>query len=43
VSEAFGRMRAHARRTGDQLTSVAEAVVAARLQPDNLQPAPDAR
>jgi len=43
VSEAFSRMRAHARRTGEQLTSVAEAVVAARLHPGHLQPPPDAR
>ena len=43
VSEAFNRMRAHARRTGEQLTSVAEAVAAGRLHPGNLQPTPDAR
>jgi transcriptional regulator with GAF, ATPase, and Fis domain len=43
VSDAFSRMRTHARRTGEQLTSVAESVVAGRLDHGNLQPAVDAR
>jgi transcriptional regulator with GAF, ATPase, and Fis domain len=37
VSEAFSRMRTHARRTGGQLTSVADAVVAGTLDQDVLQ------
>jgi AmiR/NasT family two-component response regulator len=43
VREAFSRMRTHARRTGEQLTSVAESVVAGTLDHGNLQPAVDAR
>jgi transcriptional regulator with GAF, ATPase, and Fis domain len=38
VSDAFSRMRTHARRTGGQLTDVAEAVVAGTLQYEDLQP-----
>jgi transcriptional regulator with GAF, ATPase, and Fis domain len=38
VSEAFSRLRTHARRSGQQLTAVAEAVVAGTLTPDDLQP-----
>jgi GAF domain-containing protein len=38
VSEAFSRMRTHARRRGEQLTAVAEAVVAGTLSHDNLRP-----
>ena len=38
VSEAFSRMRTHARRTGEQLTVVAEAVLAGRLEYQDLQP-----
>jgi GAF domain-containing protein len=38
VSEAFSRMRTHARRTGGQLTDVAEAVVAGTLEYEDLQP-----
>jgi len=41
VNEAFSRMRTHARRTGEQLTAVAEAVVAGRLGDDDLRPAVD--
>ncbi len=37
VSDAFSRMRAHARRTGLHLTSVAEAVVAGALGQEDLQ------
>ncbi|WP_409330999.1 GAF and ANTAR domain-containing protein [Trujillonella humicola] len=40
VSEAFSRMRTHARRTGEQLTVVAEAVVAGTLEYRDLQPVP---
>lgn len=36
VSEAFSRMRSHARRTGEQLTTVAEAVVAGTLEHTDL-------
>jgi GAF domain-containing protein len=42
VGEAFSRMRTHARRTGSQLTVVAEGVVAGVLDHDDLQPAGDA-
>jgi transcriptional regulator with GAF, ATPase, and Fis domain len=42
VAEAFTRMRSHARRTGDQLTTVAEAIVAGALDPGDLHPAVDA-
>jgi AmiR/NasT family two-component response regulator len=38
VGEAFSRMRTHARRTGQQLTTVAEAVVTGSLDPGDLQP-----
>jgi transcriptional regulator with GAF, ATPase, and Fis domain len=38
VSDAFSRMRTHARRTGGQLTDVAEAVVAGTLEYEDLQP-----
>jgi len=38
VSEAFNRMRSHARRTGVHLTAIAEAVVAGRLEDADLQP-----
>jgi transcriptional regulator with GAF, ATPase, and Fis domain len=38
VGDAFGRMRTHARQTGEPLTSVAEAVIAGRLVHDDLQP-----
>ncbi len=41
VGEAFRRMRTHARRTGQQLTTVAEGVVTGRLQDDDLRPAVD--
>ena len=41
VGEAFGRMRTHARRTGGQLTVVAEAVVSGSLPPGDLQPSID--
>ena len=41
VSEAFTRMRTHARRTGQQLTAVAEAVVTGRLDDDDLRPVID--
>jgi AmiR/NasT family two-component response regulator len=41
VSEAFSRMRTHARRAGEQLTSVAEAVVAGTLDHGGLQPVVD--
>jgi hypothetical protein len=40
VGEAFTRMRTHARRTGDQLTTVAEAVVTGALD-DDLRPVID--
>jgi transcriptional regulator with GAF, ATPase, and Fis domain len=43
VGEAFSRIRTHARRTGDQLTSVAEAVVAGALDHGDLQPVVDRR
>jgi GAF domain-containing protein len=39
VSDAFHRIRTHARRTGEQLTSVAEAVVAGTLDHGSLPPA----
>jgi AmiR/NasT family two-component response regulator len=42
VGEAFTRMRTHARRTGDQLTTVAEAIVAGALDPGELQPVVEA-
>ena len=42
VGEAFSRMRTHARRTGSQLTAVAEHVVAGALDPHDLQPSRDA-
>jgi transcriptional regulator with GAF, ATPase, and Fis domain len=41
VGEAFGRMRTHARRTGRQLTSVAEAVVTGSLDQGDLHPVSD--
>jgi transcriptional regulator with GAF, ATPase, and Fis domain len=41
VGEAFGRMRTHARRTGQQLTSVAEAVVTGSLDQGDLHPVSD--
>src|SRR4051794_16333027 len=41
VSEAFSRMRTHARRTGQQLTSVAEAVVTGWLDQGDLHPVSD--
>jgi transcriptional regulator with GAF, ATPase, and Fis domain len=41
VGEAFRRMRTHARRTGQQLTTVAEAVVTGALDHDDLQPVGD--
>jgi GAF domain-containing protein len=41
VSEAFSRMRTHARRTGQQLTRVAEAVIAGSLHHGDLRPVPD--
>jgi len=41
VSEAFTRMRTHARRTGEQLTTVAEAVVTGSLDHGDLQPVSD--
>ncbi len=40
VSDAFNRMRTHARRTGKQLTDVAEAVVGGTLEYQDLQPVP---
>jgi transcriptional regulator with GAF, ATPase, and Fis domain len=43
VSEAFSRMRTHARRTGEQLTGVAEAVVAGALDHGDLRPVADPR
>jgi transcriptional regulator with GAF, ATPase, and Fis domain len=43
VAEAFGRMRTHARRTGAQLTDVAEALVAGTLDHGDLQPVTDPR
>jgi transcriptional regulator with GAF, ATPase, and Fis domain len=43
VSEAFSRMRTHARRTGEQLTAVAEAVVAGMLEYADLRPVSDPR
>jgi GAF domain-containing protein len=42
VAEAFSRMRTHARRTGEQLTAVAEAVVAGTLDHGDLRPVVDA-
>jgi GAF domain-containing protein len=41
VGEAFSRMRTHARRTGQQLTAVAEAVVTGGLEYDDLPPVTD--
>jgi transcriptional regulator with GAF, ATPase, and Fis domain len=41
VSEAFHRLRTHARRTGEQLTTVAEAVVTGSLHHGALQPVRD--
>jgi transcriptional regulator with GAF, ATPase, and Fis domain len=41
VSEAFRRLRTHARRTGEQLTTVAEAVVTGSLHHGDLQPVSD--
>ena len=41
VGEAFRRMRTHARRTGQQLTTVAEAVVTGSLDHGDLQPVRD--
>src|SRR5215218_4961281 len=41
VSEAFRRLRTHARRTGEQLTTVAEAVVTGSLDHGDLQPVRD--
>jgi AmiR/NasT family two-component response regulator len=41
VSEAFRRMRTHARRTGEQLTTVAEDVVTGSLDHGDLQPMSD--
>ena len=41
VGEAFSRMRTHARRTGQQLTSVAEAVVTGSLDQGDLHPVSD--
>ncbi len=41
VSEAFTWMRTHARRTGQPLTAVAEAVVTASLDHGDLQPVSD--
>jgi GAF domain-containing protein len=41
VGEAFRRMRTHARRTGQPLTIVAEAVVTGSLDHDDLQPVRD--
>jgi len=41
VSEAFRRLRTHARRTGEQLTTVAEAVVTGSLHHGDLQPVRD--
>jgi transcriptional regulator with GAF, ATPase, and Fis domain len=43
VSEAFSRMRTHARRTGAQLTGVAEAVVTGALNHGDLQPVAEPR
>jgi GAF domain-containing protein len=43
VAEAFSRMRTHARRTGEQLTAVAEAVVSGRLDCSDLRPGGDTR
>jgi GAF domain-containing protein len=43
VGDAFSRMRTHARRTGEQLTSVAQSVVAGTLDHGDLQPVADAR
>jgi GAF domain-containing protein len=42
VGEAFSRMRTHARRTGEQLTAVAEAVVAGTVSSNALKPPVDA-
>jgi transcriptional regulator with GAF, ATPase, and Fis domain len=39
VGEAFTRMRTHARRTGDQLTAVAEAVVSGSLDHEDVEAA----
>jgi transcriptional regulator with GAF, ATPase, and Fis domain len=41
VGEAFSRMRTHARRTGQQLTGVAEAVVTGSLDQGDLHPVSD--
>ena len=41
MSEAFTRMRTHARRTGEPLTDVAEAVVAGTLDHGDLRPVPN--
>jgi GAF domain-containing protein len=41
VSEAFRRLRTHARRTGEQLTTVAEAVVTGSLDHGDLRPVRD--
>ena len=41
VGEAFSRMRTHARRTGEQLTIVAEALVTGMLDHGDLQPVAD--
>jgi transcriptional regulator with GAF, ATPase, and Fis domain len=41
VGEAFSRMRTHARRTGQQLTGVAEAVVTGSLDQCDLHPVSD--
>ena len=43
VSAAFQLMRAYARRTGQSLTAVAEAVVAGSLLPDELRRVADRR
>jgi hypothetical protein len=43
VSEAFSRMRTHARRSGKQLTNVAEDVVAGTLEHQHLLPVTDPR
>jgi GAF domain-containing protein len=41
VGEAFSRLRTHARRTGEQLTAVAQAVVTGGLEADDLRSAID--
>jgi transcriptional regulator with GAF, ATPase, and Fis domain len=41
VGEAFRRMRTHARRTGTQLTTVAEAIVTGELADEDVRPAND--